>query len=182
MMDTLVNSMRQRVADMGNADTIGETGAASYLEWMISNVEAEAGWPKDKRVRWLGFVAGAADFATFGRDGASVARMVAVDCKALSCINQNHERILFEGLDEVLDGLETVCEENGIAAGIDLASSARRSPSAAKASFCLGYLQAYMTGWGVLDVTAERDRTRPIFHRVYAACGYDIPASRSKTS
>lgn len=181
-METLLSCLRQRVAGMGSLGCIGAHGSPSYLEWMISTVEGNPLWPKDKRVRWLGFVAGGADFATFGRDGGSVARMTAIDCQALSCVNPQFERVLFSGLDEVLEGLEAVCEEKAADTGVQLAEAARRSPTAAKASFCLGYLQAYMTGWNILDVDAERDRTRPIFHRVYAACGYDIPETTSKPS
>lgn len=178
-METLAASLRQRLASFPENGCFGDFGNRAHLEWMISNAEAEIRWPRDKRVRWMGFVAGSTDFAIHGPQ-ASVARMVGFDCAVLSKTDPQFERILFSGLDEVLEWLESVCEEKGSVVGAELASAARRSPTAAKASFCLGYFQAYMTAWNMLDVNAERDRTRPIFHRVYAQCGYDIPASRDR--
>jgi hypothetical protein len=180
-METLINSMRQRISVMGNAGCIAEHGSREYLAWMIDNVAAEVAWPRDKRVRWLGYAAGARDFATFGPDSVSVSRMRDIDAPVLSALQGKNENILFGGLDEVLEGLEVVAEQAN-SPTVNLVHAARRSATAAMASFCLGYTQAYLTGNRLIEVNGERDRTRPIFHRVYAECGFNIPKSRDRSS
>lgn len=181
-METLIPEVRSRIVLMADKSCIGEHGNADYLLWMVDTVEKERTWPRDKSVRWLGFVVGAVDFALYGPQDVSIRRMVDIDCRVLSFRHPVHERLLFSAMDEVLEGLEAIAEERASAAGVELAEAARRSPNAMKASFCLGYLQAYMTGWKMIDVDSERDRTRPIFHRIYAACGYDIPKSKDRAS
>lgn len=166
---------------MGSAGCIGEHGSREYLSWMIDTVEDEIAWPRDKRVRWLGFTAGARDFATFGPGSVLVSRMTEIDTPILSALQGKNEAVLFAGLDEVLEGLEVLAEQVNSPA-IDLVHAARRSATAAKASFCLGYTQAYMTGSRLIGVNAERDRTRAIFHRVYAECGFEIPKSRDRST
>jgi hypothetical protein len=181
-MENLVTFLRQRVSAMGsNIGCLGEHGSRDYLLWMLDAVESEPRWPRDKKVRWLGYVAGARDFATWGTDSVSVSRMREIDTPILTSLQGKHEAILFAGLDEVLEGLETVAEQAGSPTAT-LAYFARRSATAAKASFCLGYSQAYMTGNRLIDVNGERDRTRAIFHRVYAQCGFDIPKSRDRST
>lgn len=180
-METLVNCMRQRISVMGNAGCIAKHGSREYLAWMIDNVEAEKAWPRDKRVRWLGYAAGARDFATFGPDSVSVSRMTDIDAPVLATLQGKNEKILFAGLDEVLEGLEVISEQAN-SPTVNLIHAARRSATSAMASFCLGYTQAYMTGNRLIDVNGERDRTRPIFHRVYAQCGFDIPKSRDRST
>jgi hypothetical protein len=181
-MENLIALLRPRVSAMGSAiGCLGEHGSRDYLHWMIDTVEAETAWPRDKRVRWLGYVAGACDFATWGKDSISVSRMRAFGVPVLSALQGKHEAILFAGLDEVLEELETIAEQAGSPTA-KLAYFARRSPTAATASFSLGYTQAYMTGNRLIDVNGERDRTRAIFHRVYAQCGFDIPKSRDRST
>lgn len=43
----------------------------------------------------------------------------------------------------------------------------------------LGFVQGVLAARGILDVDAERDRTREILHAVYAADGEPIPATVS---
>lgn len=180
-MESLIALLRPRVSAMGSAiGCLGEHGSRDYLHWMIDTVEAETSWPRDKRVRWLGYVSGARDFATWGKDSVSISRMTDIDTPILSALQGKNETILFAGLDEVLEGLEAIAQQAGSQTGI-LASYARRSPTAARASFSLGYTQAYMTGNRLIEVNGERDRTRAIFHRVYAQCGFDIPKSRDRS-
>ncbi|MBY3432827.1 hypothetical protein HFN89_01385 [Rhizobium laguerreae] len=181
-MENLATLLRQRVSEMGTAvGCLGEHGSRDYLHWMIDTVAAEVQWPRDKRVRWLGYVAGARDFATWGKDSASVSRMRDFNMPILSALQGKHEAILFAGLEEVLEGLEDIAERAGSATA-NLAYFARRSSTAAKASFSLGYTQAYMTGNRLIDVNGERDRTRAIFHRVYAQCGFEVPKSRDRST
>lgn len=44
----------------------------------------------------------------------------------------------------------------------------------------IGFIQGVMTAHGTLDVTEERDRTRPIFHKAYERMGYKIPETKDK--
>lgn len=44
-------------------------------------------------------------------------------------------------------------------------------------SYRLGFVQGALAAYGLLDVDAERDRTRPIFHAAYAAMGLAKPAT-----
>jgi hypothetical protein len=179
-METLASALRKRLADMPEDGCLGEYGNRAHLEWMITTAEGSGTWPRDKRVRWMGYVAGAVDCAS-GGGRPSVSRMVDTECGALSRQDARHERILFAGIDEVLEWLEAACEEKGRTDGVELVSAARRSETAAKASYCLGYIQAFMAAWKILDIDAERDRTRTIFHRVYAQCGYAIPETTDRT-
>lgn len=178
-MDQLIASARKAVLSMGEARGREPTSAPEYLDWMITTVEKENGWPFDKRVRWLGFVVGSVDFVVYGPEGGATSCVDTMQTEVLF-LGRKHETIIFPAIEEVLEGLESVCRTNGKTVGIDLVRQARQSPVSSLASFRLGYLQAYMTGWQIMDVDAERDRTRPIFHRAYAACGYSIPESRSK--
>ena len=41
----------------------------------------------------------------------------------------------------------------------------------------IGYIQGVATARGWITSAAERERTRPIFHKAYAAMGHDIPAT-----
>lgn len=41
----------------------------------------------------------------------------------------------------------------------------------------LGFVQGVLAARGMLDVDAERDRTRPIFHRLYQEAGAAVPAT-----
>ena len=180
-METLVACLRRKVAEMPEVACLGEHGGRAHLTWMIDTAERERTLPLDKRLRWLGFVAGSRDFALFGSDGISGARMRDIDCPVLSATDPKNERVLFAGVDEVLEGLEEIAEDQGGHAVTVLLEEARRSATAGKASFCLGYAQAWMTHLGLIEVNAERDRTRPIFHRVYVQCGYAVPGSLSRT-
>lgn len=47
-----------------------------------------------------------------------------------------------------------------------------------KLSRWLGYIQGVLADRGKLDVAAERDRTRPIFHEAYEAMGIDRPETK----
>jgi hypothetical protein len=47
-----------------------------------------------------------------------------------------------------------------------------------KTSRWVGYVQGIMAVRGLLDVQAERDRTRPFFHEAYRAEGIALPPSR----
>lgn len=47
-----------------------------------------------------------------------------------------------------------------------------------KTSRWIGFVQGVMTCRGILDVDAERDRTRPIFHEAYAAMDLEIPKTQ----
>jgi hypothetical protein len=181
-METLITCLRSRVSAMGSGvGCLGEHGSRDHLNWMIDTVEAETHLPRDKRIRWLGYVAGARDFATWGKDSVSVSRMRDFDAPVLSALQGKSEPILFAGLDEVLEGLEVIAERAN-SPTVNLIVAARRSATAAKASFCLGYAQAYMTGNHLIDVDGERNRTRSIFHRVYAECGFEIPKSRDRST
>lgn len=44
-----------------------------------------------------------------------------------------------------------------------------------KTSRWIGFIQGVLAMKGCLDVEAERDRTRPIFHRAYTNAGIKIP-------
>lgn len=44
----------------------------------------------------------------------------------------------------------------------------------------IGYIQGVLAVRGFLDVGAERDRTRPIFHEAYAAAGTTIPRTMDR--
>lgn len=44
-----------------------------------------------------------------------------------------------------------------------------------KTSRWIGFIQGVLATRGYLDVDAERDRTRPLFHKAYEAVGYRIP-------
>ncbi len=44
-----------------------------------------------------------------------------------------------------------------------------------KTSRWIGFIQAGLAHHGLLDVNAERDRTRPFFHEAYQAMGLTIP-------
>lgn len=178
-MEALIASMRQRIAFMGNAGCIGEHASRDYLSWMIDTAEAEKVWPNDKRIRWLGFVAGARDFATYGPEAISTSRMKELEFPVLYEAHPRCEAVLINGLFEVIDGLRDIAERAS-SPTLPLVEAARRSRTAAEASFCLGYAQAFMTGHGLVNVNSERDRTRPTFHRIYAECGFVIPPSKSK--
>jgi hypothetical protein len=181
-METLLNCMRHRVSAMGPvAGCLGEHGNREYLNWMINTVEEEDIWPRDKRIRWLGYVGGARDFTTYGKASVSVSRMTDIGSPILATLQGKNEAILFAGLDEVLEGLELIAEE-AKSDTIHLLHTARRSATAARASFCLGYTQAYMAGHRLIDVNGERDRTRAIFHRVYGQCGFAVPKSRDRST
>lgn len=41
----------------------------------------------------------------------------------------------------------------------------------------LGFIQGLLFAHGLLDVNAERDRTRPLFHRAYQEAGLRVPGS-----
>lgn len=179
-MENLINRMRLSIAGLGDSGCIGDHGRKSYLEWMIATVEKETGWPVDKRVRWLGFVAGASDIAKFGKKGVSRSRMLDHNVSVLGTRIPKYDEILLRASDTVLDGLDSIVDEKGGGDIQLLICAARRCDTAARTSFCLGYVQAYMTANDLIDVEGERARTRSIFHAAYAACGYDIPASRSK--
>ncbi len=47
-----------------------------------------------------------------------------------------------------------------------------------KTSRWIGFAQGVMACRGVLDVDAERDRTRPIFHEAYTAMKLEIPKTQ----
>lgn len=49
-----------------------------------------------------------------------------------------------------------------------------------KISRWLGYVQGTLRARGVLDTVAERDRTRPIFHRAYIEMGIKPPEKRDR--
>jgi hypothetical protein len=49
-----------------------------------------------------------------------------------------------------------------------------------KISRWIGCVQGVMRCRGVLDFSAERDRTRPIFHKAYAATGQVIPETAER--
>jgi hypothetical protein len=181
-MEALVNQTLFRISGISDSASLPEASRRSYLHWMISTAREKSEWPIDKRVRWLGFAAGMADVSRYGKDTARVERML--DCtQFLGNRIPKFDDIIHSGCDEVASGLEDIVEASGLEAVKrvePLLCVARRCPTASLASYCLGYIQAYMTANEAIDVTAERDRTRPIFHRVYAACGYAIPASQSK--
>lgn len=42
----------------------------------------------------------------------------------------------------------------------------------------VGFVQGVLAARGLLDVDAERDRTRQLFHEVYMAAGLEAPESR----
>lgn len=44
-----------------------------------------------------------------------------------------------------------------------------------KISRWIGFIQGVLASRGYLDVDAERDRTRPLFHKAYTEMGLDIP-------
>lgn len=48
-----------------------------------------------------------------------------------------------------------------------------------KTSRWIGYVQGVMATRGLLNVGAERERTRPFFHAAYAEEGIVVPPSRS---
>lgn len=53
----------------------------------------------------------------------------------------------------------------------------RSLPCKWRLAFGVGVIQAQLEGFGLLDVTAERERTRPMFHRAYAECGWAPPST-----
>jgi hypothetical protein len=180
-MKTLITCLRQRVSTMGSsAGCLGDHGSRSHLMWMLETVETDVDLPLDKRVRWLGYVAGAGDFAICGKDSASVTRMMGFNAPVLAMSQGKNETILLAGLNEVMEGLEAIAEHANSQSRF-LIVAARGSETAALASFRLGYAQAYMTGNNLIDVDSERERTRAIFHRMYADCGFEIPKSRERS-
>jgi hypothetical protein len=136
---------------------------------MLDTVEAETTWPVDKRCRWLGFVAGGLDAAAGPVTGAPWATCTS----PLLQQPTPHDEPLQAALLTVMTGLPDPDDlrplRRAVAAAVPMAHAA----------FLLGYLQALLVDRGLLDVTAERERTRPVFHRAYAACGWTPPASAS---
>lgn len=49
-----------------------------------------------------------------------------------------------------------------------------------KLSRWIGFIQGVLACNGLLDVKAERDRTRPFFHEAYAAMGQAVPSSQER--
>lgn len=49
-----------------------------------------------------------------------------------------------------------------------------------KISRWIGYVQGVATMRGIMDTTAERDRTRPIFHKAYVAMGLKKPITADR--
>lgn len=47
-----------------------------------------------------------------------------------------------------------------------------------KISRWIGFVQGVLASRNVIDVNAERDRTRPFFHEAYAEMGVAIPESK----
>lgn len=183
-MQLLISTLRERVGQMGSATgCLGEHFSRDHLTWMIDTAEAETNLPLDKRIRWLGFVAGARDISVWGPTPTSMSRMESFEDPVLLETQGHSEPILRAGLLEVVDGLIAMADAAGSRVGSQLKfllGNARSGRCAAEISFRLGYVQAYMTGGGLIAVDAERESTRSIFHRVYAECGFEIPQTRER--
>ncbi len=185
-MNTLLTLSRECVNQISGLDGQGEFTNFWHLNWMIDQVEKNTNWPPDKRVRWLGFVLGTTDRLLNGIDGKCGDRMVSLHTPFLARMNCNykHEQIIMNACDEVLSFLEAAADELVIKPSFiqEMISVARRSVTANKTSFCLGFCQAYLSALDIIDVNEERDRTRPIFHAAYEACGYNKPATLQRES
>jgi hypothetical protein len=44
----------------------------------------------------------------------------------------------------------------------------------------LGFVQGVLAAKGIMNVQAERDRTRPLFHEAYAESGIDVPPTMNR--
>jgi hypothetical protein len=181
-MRDFVSATRSLLEATGDRTGLPESFSGEYLRWMTDTVDLEEGWPRDKKVRWLGFVRGAAFVNLYGVGVHWAADMVSSAGEISSPdADLSRERVLGEANSTALEGLRARCAggaRSDFLRLLDIVSST--SASAAAKSFCLGYLQAIAVSLGLVDVASERDRTRPIYHAAYAACGYDIPKKRDK--
>lgn len=148
-----------------------------HLEWMVATCQRHTQWPPDKRWRWLGYVAG----ALACRASAPAIEQVQWQdhvARGAPLPSPEHERAVREATAEVLAGLR------GPAAPYPhLVQWIERLDTCAVAvqeSFWLGGLQAHLETLGVISVSSERDRTRPIFHRCYVRCGWPVPESMGR--
>lgn len=149
----------------------------AHLTWMVHTAHLEQGWPTDKRLRWLGYVAGALD-----GPGASAQPLEALSDPCLSQPIGAGEAVIQATTLAVLEDLVRRCRGAQDAALMGLAKACHDAPQSNAGSLRLGYLQAAMAQKGLLDPTAERDRTRPLFHRAYQACGWVPPATLNRGS
>lgn len=184
-METLVSMIRMRLGrqEFRHASALAGHGERDHLEWMVNRVAEDGDFPLDKKLRWLGFAAGALDVADGGPESASPERLGLFACPVLFSPypRHSHEILLYSANDEAMEGLEPAVEGAG-GRLIDLMDACRGSMTARMVSFCLGYLQAYAAAHGVLSVDEERVRTRPIYHAAYRACGYVVPARAERAA
>jgi hypothetical protein len=173
----IASDLRYRIASLGGAVNLHKITDLDYLLWMVSEVEKQENWPIDKGFRWLGYVSGLCDVATFGLDSASIMRMKGPSRYAFPSQSKIVELALTDAILEVLSGLYAASHEDEGRRGMDLICQCRLIRPASHMSFCLGYIQALMVAWGLITVQSERDRTRPIFHKAYSMAGFRTPAS-----
>lgn len=143
------------------------SAAFAHLSWMLTTVKKEADWPADKRWRWVGYVAGS--LSCFEDEEL---RIAVASAPALP--NVHHETVLRAVNLEVLRGLPETDPQSTEVISPWWVRLAHPIP-AVQVAFGVGVIQAQLEGLGLLDVTAERERTRPMFHRAYAACGWAPP-------
>jgi hypothetical protein len=153
--------------------------ARGHLEWMVESSAGQADWPSDKRWRWLGYVAGAlvGRGATRLEDQYQWLEHVA---RGETLANPDHEMAVRQAVSEVMEGLRAPATAHAHLA--EWVNRLDTSAVAVQQSFWLGALQAQLEALGVISVAGERERTRPIFHRCYAHCGWPVPASLGPTA
>ena len=183
-LDFLIAVSRSAYSGLAERAGMGEAFAPGYLAWMVDTVEAETSWPRDKAFRWLGFVNGAAEIVRSGVAIPASSTMLDNFASILGMPdpNDDNEAILKAANVENLLALEKAVSQASQPRLTKLVEAALVAGPAAKTSYCLGYVQAFATALGVIDVKGERDRTRAIYHNAYRECGYSIPPSRERTA
>jgi hypothetical protein len=82
----------------------------------------------------------------------------------------DYESVMRDALREVTGGLRPMI-------GHYESKTVETSPK--NLSRWIGFVQGVLAAMGRLDVSEERDRTRPIFHTAYHRLGIEPPASAS---
>ena len=163
----------------------------SYLRLLILQAQQKSHLPIDKICRWVGYCYG----ALMG-DELKSTEIFEFTPPEIPCANAVHP-ITVASID-ILQGLRRIIamHESAIAetvgdqphvvfnnkivtAGklIDNVTASAKYFSVEELSLRLGVIQGYMVSNGFIDVTVERDRTRPIFHKAYKELGIIPPAS-----
>lgn len=156
-----------RVADLLDRPARASSVDFAHLRWMLETIRQESSWPPDKQWRWLGYVAGASSRS----EDADILDAVG---SAAVLPDVHHETVLRNVNGDVLRGLPEADPQSAEVIAPWLTRLAHPLP-AVQVAFGVGVVQAQLESLGLLDVDAERARTRPMFHRAYAQCGWTPP-------